>query len=46
MVYNTYAVKLNYFYKPGISFVDNYAMVKVCLYFKTVKIHTYQFDLH
>ena len=31
----TYAVKLNCFYKPGISFVDNYGMLKVCLYFKT-----------
>ena len=27
--------KLNCFYKLGISFVDNYVMLKVCLYFKT-----------
>ena len=33
-VYNTYVVKLNCFYKPEISFVDDHVMFKVCLHFK------------
>ena len=28
------AVKLKCFYKPGISFVDNYLMLKLCLHLK------------
>ena len=34
LVYNTYVVNLNWFYKLGISFVGNYVMLKVCLHFK------------
>ena len=34
LVYNTYVVKVNCFYKPGISFVYDYVILKVCLHFK------------
>ena len=32
--HRTYAIKLNCFWKPGIYFVDNYVMLKVCVHFE------------